>query len=102
MLTELIRFPNEFKAQTISIDFDDTYTADTEFWDIFIRHAISRGHRIVCITYRYPDMDNDDIEDAFANVPVQVLYTSGTQKRPYAASQGVLVDIWIDDAPETI
>ena len=32
----------------IAIDYDNTYTADPEWWDEVIRSGQERGHTIVC------------------------------------------------------
>ena len=43
------------KKLTIAIDFDDTYTADTELWGLFLRKAIANGHSVFCVTCRRED-----------------------------------------------
>jgi hypothetical protein len=37
----------------ISLDYDNTYTLDPKFWDMFVKNAISSGHRVICCTMRY-------------------------------------------------
>ena len=78
----------------IALDYDDTYTRDPVFWDRFLQMAASSGHRVICLTMRYP-------EEA-VTLPCDVFYTSRKAKKPYAADLMLHVDIWIDDAPHFI
>lgn len=78
----------------IALDYDDTYTRDPVFWDQFLELAVSTGHRVICLTMRYP-------EEA-VSLSCEVFYTSRKAKKPYAAALMLHVDIWIDDAPHFI
>ena len=37
----------------IALDYDKTYTADPNLWDAFIKFAVFRGHKVICLTMRY-------------------------------------------------
>ena len=75
----------------IAIDHDMTYDRDPELWDAFIKLAQSRGHEVVCVTKREPQLE--------VKIPgVSVIYCSRKSKRPRAGP----IDIWIDDSPEGI
>ena len=37
----------------ISIDFDDTYTKDPDFWDEVCKLAIQKKHTVYCVSARY-------------------------------------------------
>lgn len=77
----------------IALDYDRTYTADKELWDLFIKAAVEKGHKVICLTMRsYPD---EKIEIPF----VDVTYTDRKAKKRYADENGIHVDIWIDDRP---
>lgn len=81
--------------KVISIDYDDTYTEDPELFEAFIQLAKSRGHVVVMCTGRNWGM----------KVPVsscEVFYTGGLPKAEFMKSQGLEVDIWVDDWPEII
>lgn len=78
----------------INLDYDKTYTADKFMWNKFIVLAKECGHTIICITMRY-----DDEEERLSNMPMQVYYTSRKAKKIWADTNGIAVDIWIDDTP---
>lgn len=77
----------------IALDYDKTYTADPHMWDIFISVAKERGHKVICITMRYP---NELIE--IQNID-KIHYTSRKAKLVWAKQNDIKVDIWIDDKP---
>ena len=84
----------------IGLDFDDTYTRDPEAWNEFIRYFTSRGHKIYCTTFRFPDQCA-----AVYNTIGMVIgndnchFTGYTAKRPFMNSKGIIIDVWIDDMP---
>jgi hypothetical protein len=79
----------------IALDYDGTYTADPSLWDRFIQSVKDRGHRIICVTMRYP-------EEPIEPIGIDVVYTSRQAKKPYLESIGTRVNIWIDDNPHWI
>lgn len=84
----------------ISMDFDDTFTADTDFWWKFIESAKAHGHAVVCVTSRYETPENRrEIEAAMPGIPVVF---ANKYKRDAARAAGHFVDVWIDDCPEGI
>jgi len=90
---------------TISIDYDQTFTAAPGLWRSFIADATSRGNRVVCITRREDSEQNrEELRLAFADLELADLILAGPekQKRDAAAAAGLTVDIWIDDRPETV
>lgn len=84
----------------IALDFDDTYTRDTIFWDGVIDSALARGHDIRIVTFRKSAMQDPALNYLALKIPI--IYTEFNQKRPYCESVGFLVDVWIDDSPEFI
>lgn len=71
----------------IALDYDGTYTADPDFWDLFIEAARVAKHKVVCVTMRYPT-------EPVPELPIDILYTSRKAK-----SSVITPDIWIDDRP---
>jgi len=80
----------------IALDYDDTYTADPGLWDAFIAMAKARGHMVVCVTFRRPDLPVGH------DMGIEVFYTSGRQKAEFMLEQDLLPSIWIDDLPHLI
>jgi hypothetical protein len=81
----------------IALDYDGTFTADPELWQHFIRDATERGHKVVCVTMRYPDEPIGDMDGVS-----EIIYTSREAKGPFMAALGRLMDVWIDDKPHWI
>jgi hypothetical protein len=89
----------------IALDYDDTYTADRNLWDIFIDAARDRGHSIAFVTFRYGgggsyqgvEYDNSDIEEDAERMNLQIVYTNAKQKQHCFKA-----DIWIDDNPHLV
>ena len=84
----------------IALDYDDTYTADPELWDRFVDAAIELGHRVICCTCRRDTPENREI----VRIPgARGHYFTGlSPKRWYLMQNGVDVDVWIDDLPESV
>jgi len=77
----------------IALDYDKTYTADPEMWNLFITMCRQRDHKVICLTMRrYPE---EQIKIPF----VDITYTDRRAKKAYADENGIWVDIWIDDKP---
>lgn len=93
------------RSLTISIDYDNTFTAAPGLWRSFIADATARGNRVACITRRHDtEANREELRLAFSGVDLAglILCGPGTQKREAAAAAGLEVDVWIDDAPETV
>lgn len=76
----------------IALDYDKTYTADRDLWEAFIKNAVNNGHKVICITMRYP-------EETIVLWSMPIHYTSRKAKKIWADQNGIKVDIWIDDNP---
>lgn len=84
----------------ISLDYDDTFTKDPEFWLSFVKQAQERGHIVKCITMRFPE--GKDTMDPRLLELVEVIFTSHKGKKKFVRNLGIFVDIWIDDNPDYI
>lgn len=81
----------------IALDYDDTFTKDPLFWETFIGMTLMRGHEVMIVTFRDPELKIDH------DLGIPVFYTSYKAKRDYMRwVQGIKIDIWIDDSPDTI
>ena len=87
------------KTLVISLDYDDTYTADEGMWKAFIENAQARGHEIIVVSFR-EDHQMATVRNAFPNL--RVFGTNCIPKREFCDKNGIWVDIWIDDLPGTI
>lgn len=85
--------------QTISIDFDDTFTTDPELWRAFAALAKKRGHKVICASLRMNTHEHTaDLNDAWDN-KVEIVLCSHNVKDEVCRQRGHRVDIWIDDMP---
>ena len=97
----------ESRALTISIDFDQTFSADPKMWGEFAMKSDAEGNTVVMISRRPDTPENQkEIADtigvhmhAFKKI---MLIGADALKADAAAAAGLKVDIWIDDAPQTV
>lgn len=80
----------------IALDYDQTYTADPNFWDDFIQLAKAYDHEVNIVTKRGVDNQGETVPP-YVNVPV--VYSNRKAKFKFAQDQGLQYDIWIDDSP---
>ena len=89
-------------GKTISIDWDDTYTADPETFAGIVEDLREAGHQVGVITRRYDTIENRiEISKAEAEFDF-MLFAGAASKQEAAEAAGITVDIWIDDKPQTI
>ena len=89
----------------LAIDFDETFTADEILWADFIVNAISRGHRVYCVTARRDDEDNmEEITEVLERyeIDIPIVFCNMGSKMWTMEQRGVKVNIWIDDAPHAL
>jgi len=79
----------------IGLDYDGTITEDRAFWFAFYYQARACGHEVVVVTMRY---ENEVIDD----FPAMIYYTGRKAKRPWCESNGLNIDVWIDDNPHWV
>lgn len=80
----------------IALDYDNTYTNDPQTWDKIIDILELADHRVMCVTYRSPDIPVE------LPMKIPVYYTSWYAKRQYMLDLDISIDVWIDDWPEGI
>jgi HK97 family phage prohead protease len=95
------------RSLTISLDFDQTFTAAPGLWRSFVADATGRGSRVYCITRREDTEANRHelrlaFGDLYAELAGVLLCGPDKQKRSAAQDAGISVDVWIDDSPEKI
>lgn len=86
----------------IGLDFDNCYIMDCDLWENFIKQAVSRGHKVYCITGRTNNSMNREEMAKYLPIDLPIIFCNHLLKRAEALRQGIKVDIWIDDLPEVI
>jgi hypothetical protein len=83
----------------IALDYDGTYTADTELWKIFITAAQDRGHEVIVATMRYAEgPEADEVIKELGDL-CTIHFTGRAAKVPALKAMGIEPTIWIDDNP---
>jgi hypothetical protein len=86
----------------IGIDYDGTFSADPGLWRGFVKQAVARGHKCLCVTGRSDVGDlGDEVRRALGSL-MPVLFAGLAWKRDTASAAGYDVDVWIDDNPEYV
>jgi hypothetical protein len=87
----------------LALDYDDTYTRDPNFWDVFIRSALEVGHRVSIVTFRDERHDwTPSLGWLRDEIQIPVICTRGVAKGFYCDNFHEHVDVWIDDRPAGI
>lgn len=106
---ELVEFYDEFlidiylmhdkrKSKYIAIDWDNTISADQEFFKLLIQKFQSAGYSPFICTLRAPDRENlREIIGVLEELTIPIYLTDGKPKRKFMKGLGVKVHLWIDD-----
>jgi len=106
---DLVNFYNEFlidiyllldnrKSKYIAIDWDNTISADQDFFLQLIKELKQAGYIPFVCTLRAPDKDNiREIRNVLEETNIAIYLTNGKSKRKYMKKLGVKVHLWIDD-----
>lgn len=84
-----------------SFDFDNTITRDPEGSLEMMKFLEKRGHTVYVCTARPSDLFPEDL-NFLRELGYKVFCTNLKAKRPYMRSQGIEVDVWIDDSPGSV
>jgi hypothetical protein len=87
----------------VSLDFDDTFTADPLAWSSVAQVLTDAGHTVVCISGR--DDTEANLSEIRRALPecVESIYLCGARsKKAYAERESIPVEVWIDDSPSRI
>jgi hypothetical protein len=83
----------------VSIDFDDTFTADPVAWTAIIKLLQDASHTVVCVTGR--DNTPISVNQITHALPegIPIVFAGSDPKNDAAIREGFNVDVWIDDRP---
>lgn len=106
---DLIQYYNEFlidvyllldkpKSKHVAIDWDNTISADKNFFKKLIKKLQAAGYDPFVCTLRAPNKENiEEICTILDKSNIPIYLTDGRPKRKYMKSLGVNVHLWIDD-----
>lgn len=81
----------------IALDYDNTYTHDPVMWNTFIKNAIARNHKVICVTMR-KSIEGDEVRESIGKL-CRVIFTERRAKAAYLLDFAIRPDVWIDDSP---
>ena len=91
------------KRLKVSIDYDNTLTADPKGMRALIRCLQSSGHEVFCVTMRHEEIDwHEDFKELKESYGVDTVFCNGRAKRKVTQEHNIGIDIWIDDTPSGI
>lgn len=106
---DLVDFYNEFlidvymildraKSKEIALDWDNTISADQDFFRELIKKLQQAGYAPFVCTLRAPDRENiQEICEILDEAMIPIYLTDGKPKRKFMKKLGVKVHLWIDD-----
>jgi hypothetical protein len=89
---------DSFTSRVVAIDFDNTITADIDFYLDLIDSYRGHGWEPIICTLRDDMGDNlEEIHDKLHDSGIRVYTTDGKKKRAFMLHEGISVGLWIDD-----
>ena len=86
------------KSKDVAIDWDNTISADQDFFIQLIKDLKAAGYIPFVCTLRAPDRENiKEIRGILEETNIAIYLTDGKPKRKYMKSLGIKVHLWIDD-----
>lgn len=85
-------------SRIVAIDFDNTITADPDFYIALVQVYRERGWEPIICTLR-DNMDDNllEIREKLQDEGIRIYTTDGRKKRAFMLHQGISVGLWIDD-----
>lgn len=82
----------------IALDWDNTFTKDTDLWQSFVLQSNARDHKVWIVTSRGKDTPIEFIPEGVQTV----IYCEYRAKEKVTNERGIKIDVWIDDDPRYI
>lgn len=89
------------KPTVFSFDFDNTISRDPSGFMQIMKLLRDRGHDVYVCTMRMKWLNPEDF-DFLIEAGYKVFFTEHKAKDEYMKSQGIQVDVWVDDLPDSI
>lgn len=93
---------HKFKPLRISLDYDDTFSADKPMWANIVAFMKANGCDVRFVTSRFESTDkysNEDILQDSDRINIPIIFCNGKPKQEVVDRVNFKVDIWIDDNP---
>ena len=85
-------------SRIIAIDFDNTITADVDFYlDLIDAYRVAGWEPVVCTLRDDMDENLEEIHAKLHDSGIRIYTTDGKKKRAYMLHEGISVGLWIDD-----
>lgn len=85
----------------VALDYDETFTRDPDTWLAVAKLLQMQGHTVIGVTMRYV-RESPGMHPFYDEACSMIYFTGRSAKRNFMSDLGVIVDVWIDDAPEFI
>lgn len=97
-LIDIYMILDRAKSNYIALDWDNTVSADQEFFRLLIRRFQRAGYSPFVCTLRAPDRENiREICEILDEAMIPIYLTDGKPKRNYLKKLGLKVHLWVDD-----
>lgn len=83
-----------------ALDYDGTYTEDSDLFDKFLIDLKERGHVVYLVTMRKPEEENLIMKFRIKPLVEDIIFTSRKAKKKFCEDKGIFINVWIDDSPE--
>ena len=85
-------------SRIVAIDFDNTITADVDFYlDLIDAYRVAGWEPVVCTLRDDMDENLEEIHAKLHDSGIRIYTTDGKKKRAYMLHEGISVGLWIDD-----
>lgn len=86
----------------IAIDFDGTFAEDPGMFGDIVQCMQDHGHKVYIVTNRLERQKKFVEEVVLSECEASIIYAGAVPKAYYMKEQGIDIDLWIDDKPESI
>lgn len=85
-------------SRTIALDFDNTITADVDFYlDLIDAYRAADWNPVICTLRDKTESNIAEMKSLLYDVPIEIYTCGGHPKREHLLSQGIRINLWVDD-----